>query len=92
MTARSPDGAVTIEDAKQKRQKIPLWMVAADAARFELTNAPTLDGQALLLLVELCELHCDKLPVLEAHPQRESEHETTLVDQPTAHKRIDVDA
>ncbi len=84
--ARSPDGAVTVEDPKQKRLKIPLWMVAADAARCELADAPTLDAHALLRLFELWELQCDKLPELEVHPQTESRHEATLVDRATARK------
>jgi hypothetical protein len=81
VATRSPDGAVTVEDAKQKRLKIPLWMVATNAARFELADAPTLDAQALLRLVELSELHCDKFSVLETYPQRESGDETALVDR-----------
>jgi hypothetical protein len=40
----------------------------------------------LLGLVELCELRCDKLPVLEVCPATESGHEATLVDQTTARK------
>ena len=55
--SRSPDGTVTVEDANQKRLKIPLWMVAPDAAESKVTAAPTLDAQALLELVELWELH-----------------------------------
>ena len=86
VAGRSPDGAVTVEDAKQKRLKIPLWMVAVSAAEFELADAPTLDPQALLQLVELCELHCDKLHSLGAHPQKECAHEATLVDQATTRK------
>ena len=81
LTARSPDGAVTVEDAKQKRLKIPLWMVAANAARCQLTDTPTLDAQALLRLVELSELCCDKLSALESCPQEEPRHETTLADK-----------
>jgi len=81
VAARSPDGAVTVEDAKQKRLKIPLWMVAAEAARCELADAPTLDAHSLLRLIELGELHCDKFVVLETCPQRESRDETTLVDK-----------
>lgn len=81
VAARSPDGAVTVEDPKQKRLKIPLWMVAANAARFQLADAPTLDGHALLQLVELSELHCDKFSVLDTYPHRESRHETALVDK-----------
>lgn len=85
VAARSPDGAVTVEDAKQKRLKIPLWMVAAKAAESQLADAPTLDAQALLQLVVLSELHCDKFSVLETCPQRESRDETTLVDK-AAHR------
>ena len=81
VAARSPDGAVTVEDVRRKRLKIPLWMVATNAGRFELTDAPTIDGHALLQLVELSALHCDKLSVLGTCPQRESRHETALVDK-----------
>jgi hypothetical protein len=62
MMARSPDGAVTVEDEKQIRFKIPLWMVAPDAAHFELADTPTVDAQALLRLVERWQLHVSKLP------------------------------
>lgn len=92
MAARSPDGAVTVEDEKQKRLKIPLWMVAADAVRFELVDAPTLNSQALLRLVELCELHCGKLSGREVYSQTESNHEATLADQAAAGKRVDTDS
>lgn len=81
VAARLPDGAVTVEDAKQRRLKIPLWMVAANAARYQLADAPTLDAQALLRLVELSELCCDKVSVFESCPQGEPRHETTLVDK-----------
>jgi hypothetical protein len=90
--ARSADGAVTVEDAAQKRLKIPLWMVAAEAARFEVTDTPTIEGQALLRLVELCELHRGKFSVPELHPTTEPSHAATLVDQATARERIDADA
>ncbi len=91
VSARSLDGAVTVEDGKQKRLKIPLWMVAADAARFDLVDAPTLNAQALLMLVELCEPHCGKLPGREVHFQTESNHEATLADQ-AAGQRADADS
>jgi hypothetical protein len=81
--SRSPDGTVTVEDAKQKRLKIPLWMVASDAAESRVTAAPTLDAQALLQLVELRELRRGKLPQKEANSPKEASHETTLVDQST---------
>ncbi len=89
VAARSPDGAVTVEDEKQKRLKIPHWMVAADAARFELVDAPTLNAEALLRLVELCELHCGKLPGREVYSQTESNHEATLSDQAATGQRVD---
>ncbi len=88
ITARSPDGAVTVEDAKHKRLKIPLWMVAADAARYELADEPTLNAHALVRLVELHELHRGKLLGMEGNPQMEQSHEATLVDQ-TANGRTD---
>lgn len=81
MPARTPDGAVTVEDAKQTRLKIPLWMVAPNAARFELADSPTLDVQTLLGLAELCELLCNELPVSDTHAQKESRHAATLVDK-----------
>jgi hypothetical protein len=53
---------VTVEDDKQKRLKIPAWMVSPDAACHEIADEPTLAAQALLRLAELCELHRGKLP------------------------------
>ena len=81
--SRSPDGTVTVEDAKQKRLKIPLWMVAPDAAESKVTKTPALDAQALLQLIELWELHRGKLPNKEVNSQTESDHEATLADQAT---------
>jgi hypothetical protein len=81
--SRSPDGTATVEDAKQKRLKIPLWMVSPDAAESKVTDTPALDAQALLQLVELWELHRGKLSRKEVHSQTESSHEATLVDQAT---------
>jgi hypothetical protein len=92
VAARSPDGAVTVEDEKQKRLKIPLWMVAADAARLELVDAPTLNAEALLRLVELCEPHCGKLSGREVYSQTESNHEATLADQTAAGQGVDADS
>ena len=92
VAARSADGAVTVEDAAQKRLKIPLWMVAAEAGRFELTDAPTIEAQALLRLVDLCELHRGTFSVPKLHLTTEPSHAATLVDQTTAPERIDVDA
>ena len=92
VAARSPDGAVTVKDAKHKRLKIPLWMVAADAASYELADKPNLDAQALLQLVELYEQISDKLRDMEVNPQPERNHEATLVDQATTHGRIDADS
>jgi hypothetical protein len=91
VSARSPDGAVTVEDEKQMRLKIPLWMVTPDAARFALQDTPTLDAGALLRLVELWQLHCDKLPGWEVHPQKESSHETTLAVQAATSRHIGPD-
>ncbi len=79
--SRSPDGTVTVEDTKQKRLKIPLWMVAPDAAELKVTDTPTLDVQALLQLVELWGLHRGKLPKKEVNSQTEPGHEATLADQ-----------
>lgn len=90
--SRSPDGTVTVEDAKQKRLKIPLWMVAPSAAESKVTDTPTLDAQALLRLVELWELHRGKLPSQEVNSPMEASHETTLVNQATADERIAVDS
>jgi hypothetical protein len=81
---------VTVEDPKHKRLKIPLWMVAAEAARFELADHPTIDAVALLRLVEVCELHCDRLAASHGDSQEESEHEATLVDRATSDNGIDV--
>lgn len=72
------------EDAKQKRLKIPLWMVAPGAVESKVTAEPTLDVQALLQLVELGELHRGMLPQKEANSPMEASHEATLVDQATA--------
>ena len=90
VASRSPDGAVTVEDEKHRRLKIPHWMVAADAARSELADEPTLDALALLRLVEFYELHGSKLHDMEVNPQTERSHEATLVDQ-TAQGRIDAE-
>ncbi len=79
--ARTADGAVTVEDANQTRLKIPHWMITPNAARFELGDSPALSVQALLGLVELCELLCNELPVLETQAQKESRHAATLVDK-----------
>ena len=81
--SRSPDGTVTVEVAKQKRLKIPLWMVAPDAAESKVTDTPMLNAHALLQLVELWELHRGKLPRKEVNSQTESGHEATLADQAT---------
>ncbi|MGA8023071.1 MAG: hypothetical protein WB990_08895 [Candidatus Acidiferrales bacterium] len=88
VTARSQNGAVTVEDQHQNRLRIPLWMLTPDAARFELQDTPTLDARALLRLVELWQLHCDKLPGWEVHPQKESSHETTLAVQAATSRHI----
>lgn len=92
ITARTPDGSVTVEDANHKRLKIPLWMVAADAAGCEMANEPTLDAQALLQLVEFYELHRGKLHDMEVNPQTERSHEATLVDRAATQGRIDADS
>jgi hypothetical protein len=92
ITSRAPDGAVTVEDAKHKRLKIPLWMVAADAANCKLADQPTLDAQALLRLVELFELHGGKLHDMEVNPYTERGHEATLVVHATTHGRVDADS
>jgi hypothetical protein len=81
---------VTVEDPKHKRLKVPLWMVAADAAQFELVDEPTIDAVALLRLVELCELHCDRLAASDGDFQEESKHEATLVDRAASGNGIDV--
>jgi hypothetical protein len=81
---------VTVEDPKHKRLKIPLWMVAAEAAQFELADEPTIDAVALLRLVELCELHCDRLAASDGDPYEESKHEATLVDRAASGNGIDV--
>jgi hypothetical protein len=83
VSARSPDGTVTVHDAGDKRLKIPLWMVAPNAANSKLADRPTLDGRALLRLVELWELHCGKLLGKEVHLPMEANHDATLVDQAT---------
>lgn len=84
VSARSADGAVTVEDPTHKRLKIPLWMVALDAGDCTLTDTPTLDAQALLRLVELWQLHRGKLPSQEVNSPKEASHEATLVNQTTA--------
>lgn len=86
VSARSPDGTVTVEDATQKRLKIPLWMVAPSAAKSNVVDTPTLDARALLQLVELWELHHGKLPSKEVHLPMEASHEAMLVDQAAAGK------
>ena len=63
-----------------------MWMVMPDAERCALTQTPTVDGQALLQLVELFELHCGKLLDKESDPQKESSHEATLVDRASTPK------
>lgn len=88
--ARSLDGAVTVEETKQKRLKIPVWMVAAKAAHLKVTNIPTVDARALLQLVELCESNRGKLSASRLHPTTEPSHEATLVDH-TARPRIDTE-
>ena len=40
VSERSPDGTVTVQDAKHKRLKIPLWMVAPEAAECKLSDTP----------------------------------------------------
>ena len=87
--ARTPDGAVTVEDANQTRLKIPHWMITPNAARFELGDSPALSVQALLGIVELCELLCNEFPVSDTHAQEESRHAATLVDRGGGRKRID---
>jgi hypothetical protein len=77
-SCRSADGAVTVEDRSGRRLKIPRWMVATDAAQCELSREVTLDARSLLLLVELMELHGDKLPAKEVSFQEEC-RESTLV-------------
>ena len=80
---------MTVEDTKQKRLKIPLWMVAPDAAMCELAETPTIQARALLQLAELWELHRGKLSDQEVNSHTELNHEATLVDQATSGKRID---
>jgi len=92
VSARSPDGAVTVEDANQKRLKIPRWMVVPDAAGCQVEERPTIHAAALLQLAELWDLHRDKLSNEEVHSPRELDHEATLVDQATVGKRVDADS
>lgn len=92
VSARSSDGAVTVEDANQKRLKIPRWMVLPDAAECRVDDAPTVHATALLQLAELWELHHGKLPNEEVHSQMELDHEATLVDHAPVGKRIDADS
>jgi hypothetical protein len=86
MRSHSPDGTVTVEDARQKRLKIPLWMVSPDAAESKVTDTPALDAQSLLQLAEHWELHCGKLSRKEVDLQTEPSHEATLVDQSTTNR------
>ena len=92
VAARSPDGAVTVEDTKQIRLKIPLWMLAPAAARFEVVDAPSVAAQALLGLVELCDLQRAKIRAPEFHSPVEPSHETTLVDPANAAGGIEADS
>lgn len=92
VAARSPDGAATVEDASQIRLKIPLWMVTPDAVRFEVTDSSALNAQALLGLVEFCELHRSKLSASDSHLPTELTHETTLADQAIAPGRTNTDS
>jgi hypothetical protein len=92
VSSRSQDGAVTVEDANQKRLKIPGWMVMPDAAGCHVNDTPTIHATALLQLAELWELHRDKLSNQEVHSHRELDHEATLVDQAAVGKRVDADS
>jgi hypothetical protein len=51
-------------------------MVAADAAQIRLSAEATLDARSLLLLVELWELHGDRLLKTEVSFQEESREST----------------
>ena len=79
--ARTPDGAVTVEDTNETRLKIPHWMITPSATRFELSDSPTLGVQALLGLAELYELLCNECPVSDTHAQEELSHAATLADR-----------
>ena len=73
-------GAVTVEDPRGNRLKVPSWMLVPEAEKIALSTDPTLSARALLLLTELLAFSIDdSVPPERTNFHKEERRETARI-------------